>query len=170
MRPRLAVAVLALALLVTGCAARVGGTALAARSVHIDVTTTSAPPPTTTTASPTTTTAPPTTTAKKATTAPPPPIASAGNPNGHATIPAAAQPVDTSHPDHVIGTGTPASCTSAAVVAAVAAGGIITFNCGSAPVTIALTATAKVRNTASTVVIDGGGRVKIGRASCRERV
>src|SRR5258708_18592662 len=37
-----------------------------------------------------------------------------GNPAGHAFVPAAAQAVDTSHPDHVIGNGTPASCTSAA--------------------------------------------------------
>src|ERR1044071_9731410 len=54
-----------------------------------------------------------------------PPMPRYGNPNGHATIPAAARPVDTSHPDHVIGTGTPSSCTSAALVRAVAAGGII---------------------------------------------
>src|SRR6185295_14228820 len=42
-----------------------------------------------------------------------------GNPGG-VPLPAEAQPVDTSHPDRVIGTGTPASCTSQAVVAAVA--------------------------------------------------
>src|SRR5437762_7865678 len=35
--------------------------------------------------------------------------------------------VSTAHPDHVIGHGTPASCTSQAVVRAVAAGGVITF-------------------------------------------
>jgi len=84
-----------------------------------------------------------------------------GNPAGHATIPAAARPVDTSHPTHTIGHGTPAGCTSAAVVKAVAQGGIITFDCGPAPVTIAMTATAKVRNTASSVVLDGGGRVTL---------
>jgi len=67
----------------------------------------------------------------------------------------------------VIGTGTPASCTSAAVVAAVAAGGVTTFDCGSAPVTITLTATAKVRNTSATVVIDGGGRVTLSGAGAR---
>lgn len=85
-----------------------------------------------------------------------------GNPNGHASVPAEARAVDTSKPDHVIGTGTPASCTSAAVVKAVAAGGIITFNCGPAPATITMTATAKVRNTSgSRVVIDGGNRVTL---------
>ena len=56
-----------------------------------------------------------------------------GNPNGTATVPAEARAVDTSHPTRVIGTGTPASCTSAAVVSAVALGGIITFNCGPDP-------------------------------------
>ena len=81
---------------------------------------------------------------------------------GTDAIPAGAGLEDTSHPDYVIGSGTPASCTSAAVVAAVAAGGIITFNCGSAPVTIQMTATAQVfNNAAPTTVIDGGGLVTL---------
>jgi hypothetical protein len=87
--------------------------------------------------------------------------ARAGNPDGHAAIPAAAQPVDTSHPTRVIGDGTPASCTSAAVVAAVAAGGIITFSCGPGRVVITMTATAKVRNASPEVVLDGGGKVTL---------
>ena len=49
----------------------------------------------------------------------------AGNPDGVA-LPAEALPVDTSNPNQVIGDGTPASCTSRAVVDAVARGGIIT--------------------------------------------
>jgi hypothetical protein len=89
------------------------------------------------------------------------PMTQAGNPGGHAAVPAAGQAVDTSHPDHVIGTGTPASCTSAAVVQAVAEGGIITFNCGSSPVTITMAATAKVVNTSHQVVLDGGGKVTL---------
>jgi hypothetical protein len=84
-----------------------------------------------------------------------------GNPSGHATIPSGARAVDTSHPDHKIGNGSPAGCTSAAVVKAVAQGGIITFDCGPSPVTITMTATAKVRNTSSSVVLDGGGRVTL---------
>jgi hypothetical protein len=77
-------------------------------------------------------------------------------------IPAGAGLEDTSHPDYVIGSGTPASCTSAAVVTAVAAGGVITFNCGSAPVTIQMTATAQIfNNAAPTTVIDGGGLVTL---------
>jgi len=85
----------------------------------------------------------------------------AGNPAGGATVPVAGQEVVTSHPDHVIGNGTPASCTSAAVVAAVAAGGVITFSCGPDPVTITMTATATVANTSHRVVLDGGGKVTL---------
>jgi hypothetical protein len=77
-------------------------------------------------------------------------------------IPEGAGLEDTSKSDHVIGSGTPASCTSDAVVAAVAAGGVITFNCGSAPVTIQMAATAQIfNNAASTTVIDGGGLVTL---------
>src|SRR6266480_2589129 len=82
--------------------------------------------------------------ASTASSAPPAaPQPATGNPNGHAAVPPEAAAVDTSHPTRVIGDGTPASCTSAAVVAAVAAGGVITFSCGPSPVTITMTATAK---------------------------
>ncbi|GGO05711.1 hypothetical protein GCM10011576_08620 [Micromonospora parathelypteridis] len=89
-------------------------------------------------------------------------VLAAGNPNGKAAVPAEARAVDTSKPTRTIGTGTPASCTSAAVVQAVAAGGVITFNCGPAPVAIKMTATAKVRNAnGPKVVLDGGGKVTL---------
>lgn len=88
-------------------------------------------------------------------------LPSAGNPAGHAAVPSAGQAVSTGHPDHVVGTGTPASCTSAAVVAAVAAGGVITFDCGPKPVTITMTATAKVASSTHRVVLDGGGKVTL---------
>ncbi len=84
-----------------------------------------------------------------------------GNPNGHFPVPPAGRAVNTSHPNHVIGHGTPASCTSAAVVKAVAAGGIIRFSCGSRPVTILMTATASVPKTRHLVVLDGGGLVTL---------
>ena len=90
-----------------------------------------------------------------------------GNPTGHASIPAAAKAVDTSHPNHVIGTGTAASCTSAAVVKAVGEGGITTFNCGPAAATITMAATAKVVNTHAKVVLDGGGLVTLSGAGKR---
>ena len=76
--------------------------------------------------------------------------------------------MNTSHPDHVIGAGTPAGCTSAAVVKAVARGGIITFNCGPNPVTITMTATAKVVNTSHQVVLDGGGLVTLSGGGKRQ--
>jgi len=63
------------------------------------------------------------------------------------TVPSEATLIDTSSPDTVVGNGTPASCTSEAFVAAVAGGGTITFDCGSAPKTITLTETAKIFNT-----------------------
>jgi hypothetical protein len=91
-----------------------------------------------------------------------------GNPDGHASVPRAGAAVNTSHPTHVVGTGTPASCTSAAVVKAVASGGIITFDCGTAPVTISMTATAKVRNTSHQVVLDGGGLVTLSGGGRRQ--
>lgn len=91
-----------------------------------------------------------------------------GNPNGSAAVPAEAQAVDTSSPDRVIGNGTAASCTSAGVVAAVAQGGTITFNCGSDPVTIVMEQTAKVFNNSDPdIVIDGGGLVTLSGAGER---
>jgi hypothetical protein len=63
--------------------------------------------------------------------------------------------------DQVVGHGTPAGCTSARVVAAVRAGGVIRFACGATPITIPMRATAKVRNTSRRVVIDGGGLVTL---------
>ncbi len=59
-------------------------------------------------------------------------IGQAGNPSGSCTagVPVRGKPADTSHPTAVVGTGTPASCTFAALQAAVAQGGIITFDCG----------------------------------------
>ena len=90
-----------------------------------------------------------------------------GNPDGHASVPQAGAAVNTSHPDHVIGAGTPAGC-SAAVVKAVARGGIITFDCGPNPVTITMTATAKVVNTSHQVVLDGGGLVTLSGGGKRQ--
>jgi len=91
-----------------------------------------------------------------------------GNPQGAATVPVEAQAVNTSSPTRVIGNGTPASCTSAAVVSAVALGGIITFNCGADPITIPMTATARIRNnTGPEIVIDGGGKVMLDGGGAR---
>jgi hypothetical protein len=81
-------------------------------------------------------------------------------------LPARAAAVTT--PTTVIGNGTPASCTSAAVVSAVAKGGVIKFNCGANPVVIPMTATAKIFNNKPDVVLDGGGKVTLsGRKAIR---
>jgi hypothetical protein len=88
-------------------------------------------------------------------------MAAFGNPAGHFYVPPAGRAVNTRHPNHVIGNGRSASCTSAAVVRAVAAGGTITFNCGPKPVTIVMTKTARVIKTRHLVVLDGGGLVTL---------
>ena len=94
-----------------------------------------------------------------------PPI---GNPGGAYPVPPEAKAADTSDPDVVIGNGTAQSCTSDAVVAAVAQGGIITFDCGPSPVTIVMTQTAKVFNdTGPDIVIDGGGLVTLSGGGVR---
>lgn len=85
----------------------------------------------------------------------------AGNPAGKCPVPAEAQAEDSSKPTTVVGTGTPESCTSAAFVAAVAKGGVITFDCGPSPATITLTETAKVHNDTGPVVIDGKGKITL---------
>ena len=90
----------------------------------------------------------------------------AGNPDGDAPIPAEAAP-DVSSPDQVVGDGAAESCTSEEVVAAVAAGGIITFDCGPDPVTITMTETAVVQNDSERVVIDGGGLVTLSGGGAR---
>lgn len=86
----------------------------------------------------------------------------AGNPDGNYTIPAEAAEEDVSSPDHIVGDGTASSCTANAFIKAVAKGGIITFNCGSDPVTITLTEPAKIYNNQDPdIVIDGGGLVTL---------
>jgi hypothetical protein len=94
------------------------------------------------------------------------PTSDAGAPAAKCAVPAEAALEDVSHPTSVVGTGTAASCTSAAFVAAVAKGGVITFNCGAAPVTITLSETAKVFNDKSQkIVIDGGNKVTLSGGS-----
>jgi hypothetical protein len=84
-----------------------------------------------------------------------------GNPAGTYPVPAEAGAEDVSVPDHVVGTGTPASCTAEAFLQAVALGGKITFNGGGAPFTITLDRPARVVNANPNVVIDGGGLVTL---------
>lgn len=97
-------------------------------------------------------------------------VAACGGPAGSGTgtlagscnLPSEARAEDTSSPTVVIGDGTPESCTSDAVVEAVARGGIITFDCGPDPITITLDRTAKIVNsTGPKIVLDGGGKVTL---------
>jgi hypothetical protein len=95
----------------------------------------------------------------------------AGNPSGSCmsmTVPSGAKPADVSSPTTVVGTGTAASCTFAALKTAVTKGGVITFDCGAGEVTIAVTSTLVLPTTKSTiidgggkVILDGGGKVQI---------
>ena len=88
-----------------------------------------------------------------------------GNPNGHCSVPSTALAADVSHPTTVVGTGTPASCTAAAVASAVHAGGVVTFNCGSAPTTIVVPEIEIFNDGGVTkdgsVTIDGGGVITL---------
>ena len=86
----------------------------------------------------------------------------AGNPNGSCStsLPTNAHAVDTSTPTTVVGSGTASSCTFSALQAAVTKGGVVTFDCGAAPVTIAVTATLKLPINGNTV-IDGGNKVTL---------
>jgi hypothetical protein len=87
-------------------------------------------------------------------------LPAAGNPDGKCMmgVPSGGMPADVSSPTTVVGTGTAASCTFAALKTAVTKGGVITFDCGSASVTIPVTATLVLPTNKSTV-IDGGGKV-----------
>jgi hypothetical protein len=86
----------------------------------------------------------------------------AGNPDGNCQVPAEAAAAASTSPDQVVGTGTPQSCTAEAFIQAVARGGTIVFNGGTAPFTITLDRPAKVFNDSNPdIVIDGGGLVTL---------
>jgi len=91
-------------------------------------------------------------------------VGSNGNPDGHCAVPTAALAEDISSPTTVVGTGTAASCTADAVVAAVHAGGVVTFDCGSAPVTIVVPEIQIFNDGGKgdgSVTVDGGGKVTL---------
>src|SRR5690606_28127675 len=75
-------------------------------------------------------------------------------------------PADVSQPDRVIGDGTPASCTEAALREAAGAGGVIVFDCGPEPLTLTLSETLVIREETvldggGTITLSGGGKVRI---------
>lgn len=82
-----------------------------------------------------------------------------GTPPGDACTPSIGL-YDTSSPTAVIGTGTPDSCTGAALKAAAEQGGTITFDCGADPATIMLDETIVLPVDTDTI-IDGEGRIAL---------
>jgi len=61
----------------------------------------------------------------------------------------------------MVGTGTPESCTDAALDIALSGGGLVTFNCGPAPVTIDISSRRRMKIIAADTVIDGDDLVTI---------
>ncbi len=74
---------------------------------------------------------------------------------------------DTGSPDQVVGDGNAASCTRDALAAAVASGGVVTFNCGG-DVTIDITSAVPL-STDTDTIIDGGGSVTLDGGSAGGR-
>jgi hypothetical protein len=68
------------------------------------------------------------------------------------------EPLTTSNADHVVGDGTAASCTAAALADAAAAGGVITFDCGADRLTITVPETIVFTKES---ILDGGGKVTL---------
>ena len=66
--------------------------------------------------------------------------------------------VNTAGNTNVVGNGTPASCTESAFEQAIAAGGVVTFNCGPSPYRLVLSSTKSI---AQDTVIDGGNLVTL---------
>lgn len=88
------------------------------------------------------------------------------NPPTACVVPEEGKPVDTSGATNIVGDGTPGSCTEGAFKAAINLGGVITFKCGAAPVTITLTSPAIINNIAGAdmlgdTTIDGGNLVTL---------
>jgi hypothetical protein len=73
--------------------------------------------------------------------------------------------VNTAGNTNVVGDGTPASCTESAFEAAIAAGGVVTFNCGPSPYKLVLSTTKSITQDTvidggNLVTLDGGGQVR----------
>lgn len=86
----------------------------------------------------------------------------AGYGSGSCFLPDEAQTENMDFPDHIIGNGTPQSCTAQAVADTVALGGKIAFACGDSMLTIVLDQPLRIFNDAdSQVVIDGAGKIAL---------
>ncbi len=71
------------------------------------------------------------------------------------------------HAAGVVGTGTPASCTEAALNVALTGGGAVTFNCGANPHTITLSSQKSI---AANTTMDGGSKVVLSAHGSRHFV
>jgi len=58
----------------------------------------------------------------------------------------------------VVGTGTPDTCTEAALDTALAGGGNVTFKCGASPYTLTVATTKRI---AANTKLDGGGLITL---------
>ena len=83
---------------------------------------------------------------------------SAGTGGAPPTTCEAMDPVAIASPDHVVGDGTPGSCSEAELRVAATAGGTITFDCGAEPATITVNETIVFTEES---VLDGGGLVTL---------
>ncbi len=99
----------------------------------------------------------------------PAPAPSPGAPTAAAAAAVCTAPFaeDTSPTTVLVGSGTAASCTEAALTSAIAQGGVIRFNCGGAA-TIPITATKNLRTDVNTtldgqgqITLDGGGKTRL---------
>jgi Fibronectin type III domain len=91
---------------------------------------------------------------------PPPPT-----PPGTSSCALPISAVNTAGNTNVVGDGTPASCTESAFEEAIAAGGVVTFNCGSSPYRLVLSSTKSITQDTvidggNLVTLDGGGQVR----------
>jgi hypothetical protein len=96
--------------------------------------------------------------------APPPAPAPPTNP-GTSSCATPISAVNTAGDTNVVGDGTPASCTESAFEAAIAAGGVVTFNCGPSPYKLVLSSTKSITQDTvidggNLVTLDGGGQVR----------
>ncbi len=94
----------------------------------------------------------------------PPPPAPPTNP-GPSSCATPISAVNTAGNTNVVGDGTPASCTESAFEAAIAAGGVVTFNCGPSPYKLVLSSTKSITQDTvidggNLVTLDGGGQVR----------
>jgi fibronectin type 3 domain-containing protein len=94
-----------------------------------------------------------------------PPAPAPPTPPGTSSCATPISAVSTAGNTNVVGDGTPASCTESAFEAAIAAGGVVTFNCGPSAYRLILSSTKSITQDTvidggNLVTLDGGGQVR----------